>query len=125
MDSNLAEELAKVAGLLVAASLVLVQVLGGLLMYLVDALKATGKVKDGYSGLVAIVLGIFLGMGLAAITETMVDNSPGMVQMLAIGAFAGALMAAGAVKTYKAVGEVNPAVAVKVDPPAEVVIQDT
>jgi hypothetical protein len=62
-------------------------------------------------------------MGLAAITETMVDNSPGMLQMLALGAFAGAMMAAGAVKTYKAVGEVNPSVAVKVDPPATVAVQ--
>ena len=123
MDNNLAEELAKVAGIIVAVSLVLVQVLGGLLMYLVEALKATGKIKEGWSGLIAIVLGIGLGMGLAAITDSLVDNSPGMGPMLAIGAFAGAMMAAGAVKTFKAVGDVNPTVKVESAAPVTVVSQ--
>lgn len=103
-----AENIATVLASIVAVSLVLTQVLGGLVVYLVEAIKATGKVKEGYSGLVALVVGMGLGMGLGGLTDRMADDGFSLTTMLLMGAFAGALMAAGAVKTYKAMGEVNP-----------------
>lgn len=107
MDSQAAENIALVIGIIVAVSLALTQAMGGLVMYLVEAIKQTGKVRDGYSGIVAVVVGVLLGMGLAGLADGMAAEPYGLGTMLLLGAFAGALMAAGAVKTYKASGDVN------------------
>jgi len=120
MDIDAGQEMAKVAGIIVAASLVLSQVLGGVLAYLVESIKATGKVKDGWSGLLTLIMGTGLGILLAVTTDLLADNSPGIAQMVALGAFAGLLMSAGAIKTYKAMGEMNPTQIVEVEPVAEV-----
>lgn len=107
MDSNAVENMAAVIAVIVGFSLALSQALGGLLTYLVEAIKATGKIRDGYSGLVAIGLGILLGVGLGALVNAMADEPYDLLTMLLVGAFAGALMAAGSVKTFKAMGAVN------------------
>lgn len=107
MDSNAVENMAAVIAVIVGFSLALSQALGGLLTYLVEAIKATGRIRDGYSGLVAIVLGVVLGVGLGALVNAMADEPYDLLTMLLVGAFAGALMAAGSVKTFKAMGAVN------------------
>lgn len=109
MDSEAAQSIAVVLAAVVAVSLTLSQVLGGLLVYLTEAIKATGKVRDGWAGVVSLILGVLLGVALAGLADMMSpENTYSLGAMLLLGAFAGALMAAGAVKTYKAMGDVNP-----------------
>lgn len=107
MDQQAAENIAVVVGIVVAVSLALTQAVGGLVTYLVEAVKGTGLVKDGYSGVVAIVIGMLLGMGLTGLADGMAEESYSLGTLLLLGAFAGALMAAGSVKTFKAMGDVN------------------
>jgi hypothetical protein len=107
MDQQAAENIAVVVGIVVAVSLALTQAMGGLVTYLVEAIKGTGKVKDGYSGIVAILIGMLLGMGLTGLADGMADEGYSLGTMLLLGAFAGALMAAGSVKTFKAMGDIN------------------
>ena len=104
---NEAEQIALVVGVVVAVSLALSQALGGMLTYLTEAIKATGHVPEGYGGIVAMALGILLGMALGGLSDLMAEDSYGMGTMLLLGAFAGALVAANSVKTFKAMGEVN------------------
>lgn len=103
MDQALAEAI----GLVVAVSLALTQALGGLVTYIVEAIKQTKRVPEGYSGIVALVVSMVLGMALAMLGALMAPGSYGFGALVLLGAFAGALMAAGAIKTYKAMGEVN------------------
>lgn len=107
MDNEAVQNIAVVVGLIVAFSLALTQAMGGLLTYLVEAVKATGLIKDGWSGVVAIVCGILMGTALAALADGMAVEPYGLRIMLLVGAFAGALMAAGSIKTFKAMGSVN------------------
>lgn len=92
---------------IVTVSLALTQAIGPLVMYLTEAIKATGKIRDGWSGLVALIVGVAIGSALGWLTDAFANESYGTWAMVGLGAFAGAMMAAGAVKTYKAVGEVN------------------
>lgn len=108
MGNNAAENLGIVLAAIVGVSLALTQAVGPLLVYLTEAIKRTGKVKDGYAGVVTLVLGMVLGGALGGLTDAMSEaDSYGFGTMVALGVFGGALMAAGAVKTYKAMGDVN------------------
>src|SRR6478736_2156028 len=108
MNGDAAADMAIALAAIVGISLALTQAMGGLLVYLTEAIKATGKVKAGYAGIVTLLLGMALGGALGGLTEVMVNGDTyGFWTMVALGVFGGALMAAGAVKTYKAMGEVN------------------
>jgi hypothetical protein len=107
VDNEAVQNLALVIGIIVAFSLALTQAMGGLLTYLVEAIKATGKVAEGWAGVVAIFLGILIGGVLAAIADGLAEEPYGLGTMLMVGGFAGALMAAGSIKTFKAMGQVN------------------
>lgn len=108
MDQDAAKNLAVVLAAVVGVSLALVQAVGPLLVYLTEAVKATGRIREGYSGIVALVLGIGLGASLGWLTDSLAtDERVGTSTMVGLGAFGGALMAAGAIKTYKAMGDVN------------------
>jgi hypothetical protein len=107
MSGDAAQSLGIVLAAIVAASLALSQAVGPLLVYLTEAVKATGKVKDGYAGMVTLVLGMVIGGALGGLSDAIADESYGFGVMVALGVFAGALMAAGAVSSYKAMGDVN------------------
>jgi len=107
MDNTSVENMGQVLAIIVTVSLALMQAVGPLVMYITEAIKATGKVKDGWSGLVALIVGIAIGAGLGGLTDALAAESYDRWALVGVGAFAGALMAAGAIKTYKAVGEVN------------------
>lgn len=108
MGNNAAENLGIVLAAIVGVSLALTQAVGPLLVYLTEAIKSTGKVKDGYAGVVTLILGMVIGGALGGLTDAMSEaDSYSFSTMVALGVFGGALMAAGAVKTYKAMGDVN------------------
>lgn len=107
LNPDAVQSVAVALAAIVAVSLALSQALGGLLTYLTEAIKSTGKVPDGYAGVVALVLGVILGATLGVLANSMATQSYGWGTMLGLGAFAGAIVAAGAVKSYKAMGDVN------------------
>jgi hypothetical protein len=110
------ESMAMALGAIITVSLALTQALGGLLMYLVEAIKATGKVREGWAGIVALIMGMVLGGALGGLTDAVADESMSVGTLMGLGAFGGALMAAGAIKTYKAVGEVNQGATITLTP---------
>jgi pimeloyl-ACP methyl ester carboxylesterase len=107
MDSDSVASMGQVLAVIVTVSLALTQAIGPLVMYITEAIKATGKVKEGWSGLVALVVGVSLGAGLGWLTDAFAAENYDRWSLVGVGAFAGALMAAGAIKTYKAVSQVN------------------
>lgn len=107
MDNHAAQNIAITLAAIVGIGLALSPALGPLVMYLVEAIKGTGKVPAGYGGIVAIVIGVLIGAGLGALTDAMAEDSYSIGVMIALGAFAGALMASGAIREYKAAGDVN------------------
>lgn len=107
MFEGTAENIASVLAMIVGVALALSTALGALVTYLVEAIKATGLVKDGYSGLVAIAVGMLLGMGLTSLTDLMAAEPYSIGVMILLGAFVGAIVGAGGISQYKASGSVN------------------
>lgn len=104
-----ADQIGAVLAIVVGASLALSVALGSLLSYLTESVKRTGLVPTGYGGLLALGISMLLGVTLAALTALMTDTGYGFGTMLLLGAFAGAVMAAGAVKEYQASADLNTA----------------
>lgn len=107
MFEGTAENIASVLAMIVGVALALSTALGSLVTYLVEAVKATGLIKDGYAGLVAIGVGIALGMGLTGLTDLLASEPYSLGTMLLLGAFVGAIVGAGGISQYKASAMVN------------------
>jgi hypothetical protein len=107
MFDGTAENIAGVLALIVGVSLALSTALGPLVTYLVEAVKATGLVKDGYAGLVSVAVGMLLGIGLTALTDMLASEPYSLGVMVLLGAFVGAIVGAGGISQYKASGSVN------------------
>jgi hypothetical protein len=107
MFEGTAENIASVLAMIVGVSLALGTALGPLVTYLVEAIKATELIKDGYSGLVAVGVGMLLGMGLTGLTDLMAAEPYSLGTMLLLGAFVGAIMGAGGIRQYKASASIN------------------
>lgn len=107
MDTTGVPEMAAALALIVGTSLALSAALGDLVTYLTEAIKQTGYVPEGMSGLVALAIGIVLGVLVGALTGQIADTSYSTLTLMLLGAFAGMLMGASGIKSYKAAGEMN------------------
>lgn len=104
---NSAESAAAVVGLIVGISLALGKAFGGPLMHIVEAIKSTKLINDGYSGVATIICGVLLGVTLGVLVDSLAADDYSMGVWVLLGAFAGLIMAADAMSTYKASGSVN------------------
>lgn len=104
---NSAESAAAVVGLIVGISLALGKAFGGPLMHIVEAIKSTKLINDGYSGVATIICGVLLGVTLGVLVDSLAADAYSMLVWVLLGAFAGLIMAADAMSTYKAAGSVN------------------
>lgn len=93
-----AESIGLAVGVVVAASLALQASLGPTLSAVVEALKATGRVPEGWSGVASLGVGVALGL----LTGVIAWWIAGGLWWLLIGAFAGLLLGAGGVQTHHA-----------------------
>jgi hypothetical protein len=78
-------------GVVVAAGLALQTALGPAMYAIVEAVKATGRIPDGWGGVASILIGIVLGL----ITGLIAWHQDGDFWWLAVGAFAGLLLGVG------------------------------
>jgi hypothetical protein len=96
------EQIGITVGLVVAASLALQTALGPAMAGIVESIKATGRIAEGYSGLVSMAIGISFGTlaGLIACAESgalSLQNAHWIV----VGAFAGLIgLGAGGVRSH-------------------------
>ena len=96
------EQIGLVVGLVVAASLALQTALGPAMAGIVEAIKATGRIAEGYSGMVSMAIGTGFGTlaGLIACAESG-SLSPQNVHWIVVGAFAGLIgLGAGGVRSH-------------------------
>lgn len=98
---------ALVAGL-VALGLALQAAVGPTVMFLTEAVKASFNTPAGKGGLIAVAVGMAIGLSIGFLTAIVSEAGTGEYIGLALcGAFAGLFMGAGAVKEHKASGSVN------------------
>jgi hypothetical protein len=96
------EQIGITVGLVVAASLALQTALGPAMAGIVEAIKATGRIAEGYSGMVSVAIGTGFGTlaGLIACAESgalSLQNAHWIV----VGAFAGLIgLGAGGVRSH-------------------------
>lgn len=102
------EDIAKVLAAIIAIGLALQSAVGPVVMYITEAIKSAFKPKSGYAGLIALGVAVVLGVVIGVLTAATTPDT-GVGTYAAFGAIAGVFMAAGAVKTYKAAGSINPA----------------
>ena len=102
-----AENAAAVIGLIVGISLALGKAFGATIMHLVEAIKATKLIREGYSGLITIAIGVLFGMALGVLVDAIAEDTFPVSVWLLLGAFAGLNMSADAMTNYKAAGDIN------------------
>lgn len=106
MDS-INENIATVLAAIITLGLALRAGVGPVVMYLTEAVKDAFKLPDGWGGITSVVVGMILGVALGGLTASATPDSP-LFTFMAFGALAGLFMAAGAIETHKAAGQVNP-----------------
>lgn len=106
MDTSINENIAAVLAAIIALGLALRSGVGPVVMYLTEAIKDAFKPPAGWGGLLSVVVGIGLGVILGALTALVTEDS-GLGTFMAFGALAGLFMAAGAIESHKASGQIN------------------
>lgn len=99
--------LAEAIGIVLGVSMILGRIVGPVVMYLVDAIKGTGLIPSGYAGILGIVLSVLLAVPAMVLVDGLTPSNQPTWVLLLLGAFAGLVIAADAVKEYKAAGDVN------------------
>lgn len=94
---NYGGEIGVAVGLVLAAALALQTALGPVVATIVEAIKATGALPRGWSGVASLGSGVVLGATIGVIAW----NRSGDGWFLLIGAFAGLLIGAGGVSAHQ------------------------
>jgi hypothetical protein len=101
------EDIATVLGAVIALGLALKAGVGPVVMYLTEAIKDAFQPGAGWGGLISVGVGATLGVGMGILTAAVTEGT-NIGVYAAFGAVAGLFMAAGAVETHKAAGQINP-----------------
>lgn len=101
------DQIATLLAAIIALGLALRAGVGPVVMYLTEAIKDAFKLPDGWGGLMSVIVGIIVGVTLGGLSAAVTTDSDIGVFM-AFGALGGLFMAAGAIETHKAAGQVNP-----------------
>lgn len=107
MNLPQAENIAVLVAGIVALSLALKSALGPTVMYVTEQLKSAYPVRDGAGGLVALTVSLVMSAMLAGLAGLLYATPRELPIYLAMGAFVGFFVSAGATESYKASALVN------------------
>ena len=101
------QQIGEAIAVILAVSIVLGRILGPVVMYLTESIKATGLIPDGYAGILNMVLSVLLAIPLMILADGLTPTNQPTWVLVMLGAVSGAVAASDAVRSYKAVGDVN------------------
>lgn len=102
------EDIAALVVGLVALSLALQAAIGPTVMLITEAIKSATNITNGKGGVLAIVVGMFIGVSIGLLTAIVSNAETSDYLALAVcGLFAGLFMGAGAVTSFKSSGTIN------------------